>query len=124
LNSLPWKTLGAIKKEEEKYDEEIENMEFTEFFIRAVLKSKNKSIEVYRKEDYHRLKYLFVARNNIAHGRGCYFNIGKDEEKFIKKRKILESLNVDSSGRVEVDRKMCIDFANHMFALLDWIKSD
>ncbi len=121
IEQFTMEDLGRNKREED-YDEKIRNMDFTGFFVKAVLEAKNKSIKEYRKEDYHRLKYLFASRNNIAHGRGCYFNVGESEGKFANQ--ILGPLKIESKGRVEIDRKMCIDFANYMFALLDWIKSD
>jgi len=114
--------LDHDKYEHAKHSKEIAHMEFSEFFTKAVSEARGKSIKTERKDDYHRLKYLFAARNNITHGKGCWFRVGNGEINLVKR--ITVALEIDCNGKIWIDTKMCLAFADYMFAFIDWIKAD
>jgi len=67
----------------------------------------------------YRLKYLFAVRNNIAHGKGCFFKVGKDEQAIVKR--VLGSLKVGESNEIEVNQYIARALADHIITLIDWI---
>jgi hypothetical protein len=104
----------------DKYEEEKDEVKFADFFDEVVAKAKGRSLKKERNDDYHRVNYLFAIRNNIAHGKGCYFKIGKNEKAVMKR--VLGSYEISESDKVEINQYMARALSDHVIALIDWIK--
>lgn len=110
-------TVEYLKRD--KY-EEAKEIEFCEFFNNAVSEFKGKSLKESRKDDYHRLKYLFQIRNKISHGQGCFFKIGKDEKNLVER--LFGQFKIEDDGKVEINKYNVRHLVDHMIALVDWIQ--
>jgi len=82
------------------------NFGFVDFFYEMVNKITKKDLKEKENSYYHLLTILFEARNNIAHGKGCYFKTSCQNYRIIAKN--LKTLDIEPNKVINFDAKACL----------------
>jgi len=102
-----------------KSDPQYKNLKFVDFFYQMTKEITKKDFKTKEHDYYHFLDILFEARNNIAHGRGCFFTPSHPNWRIISRR--LKTLNVKPDQKTPFDKLACLTLIDKIFNLLEWI---
>lgn len=102
-----------------KTDPRYKYSKFVDFFYQMSKSITQKDIKTKKNNYYHFLNILFEARNNIAHGRGCYFMPCHRNHRIIQRD--LKTLKIKPEKKVLFDKIACLTLVDKTYDLLEWI---
>jgi hypothetical protein len=102
-----------------KTDPRYKGSKFIDFFYEMTKKTTKKDFKEKKHSYYHFLSILFEARNNIAHGRGCFLTPSHRNHRIIQKD--LKTLHLQPGKKVSFNKKTCLTLIDKTFDLFEFI---